>query len=275
MMMIVLLSFLILQILPSIKGNCHITANEMETELYRMKCIPELENDLAKTSTICIMTCKLNNLRFKHRCNLNGHWDLKPDLQSCGKVVTCPNPRQHWKQWSWKCSGMSQGSKCHGSCIENPNETTEIRCAKNGSWTPNPDLESCDFVTCPDPSTLWKPWIWTCPEGLNQGSKCSGSCSSNNEKKIEIFCGNDGAWTPDPDQEQCVFVSCQDPRLLWKHWAWTCNDGLNQRSTCTGSCKLNSDVREEISCGDDGAWTPTPDQEKCPKRGKLIVIGNV
>ena len=63
------------------------------------------------------------------------------------------------------------------------------------------DLESCDFVTC----------------------------SSNYEKKIEIFCGNDGAWTPDPDQEKCVFVSCQDPRLLWKHLAWTCNDGLNQK----------------------------------------------
>ena len=272
---------LVLFLLPSmaVSSQCEIkiSPNEMETELYRMKCVPEeMTNDVVKASTICIMTCKSNNLRFKHRCNLNGKWDSTPDLEKCGKVVICPNPIQKWKQWSWKCVGLNQGSKCRGSCIKDSSLSTEISCTKEGSWKPKTDLDKCDFVTCPDPSTLWKSWIWTCGEGVNAGSICKGTCSVNGEKRAEMSCGIDGAWTTNDELEKCTLVSCQDPTLLWKHLTWTC-DGLNQGETCKGSCKLNSENEIEITCQNDGSWLSDHEMLEnstfCPRRGKVILAG--
>ena len=81
--MFALLFFLILPSLvhshcPPVEG---IKNFEYDTADYRLKCVPELKSDnSASPSTVCVVTCKRNNLRFKHRCNRNGKWDMDPDL---------------------------------------------------------------------------------------------------------------------------------------------------------------------------------------------------
>ena len=93
---------IILLLLPSLIFACKIDIEDFayDTDQYRLRCVPELSKDnVAKPSTVCVVTCKSNNLRFKHRCNLNGKWDIDPDLDKCGKVVTCnEDPHEKWQQ---------------------------------------------------------------------------------------------------------------------------------------------------------------------------------
>ena len=115
-----------------------------------IKCVPDLINGIkAKPSTVCVITCKENNLRFKHRCNRNGQWDQAPVFDKCGTVVSCPHPNANtlWINWSWSCSGRSQGSKCNGVCKLNSDTIVQISCGKDGNWTS--DLNLTDASICP------------------------------------------------------------------------------------------------------------------------------
>ena len=72
-------------VLPSMVFSCTIDIENQnlayDTDQYRLKCVPELsEDNIARPSTVCIMTCKNNPLKFKHRCNINGKWDVDPDF---------------------------------------------------------------------------------------------------------------------------------------------------------------------------------------------------
>ena len=147
--MLVLAIFLILPSLVCAK-NCSVYRNKIESENARIKCTPELMNGrMAKPSTVCVITCKENNLRFKHRCNRNGQWDQAPDFDKCGKVISCPHPNANktLNHWSWSCSGRSQGSKCNGVCKLNSDTTVQISCGKDGNWTS--DLNLTDASICP------------------------------------------------------------------------------------------------------------------------------
>ena len=63
--MLVLAIFLILPSLVCAK-NCSVYRNKIESENARIKCTPELMNGrMAKPSTVCVITCKENNLRFR------------------------------------------------------------------------------------------------------------------------------------------------------------------------------------------------------------------
>ena len=107
-------------ILPSLvcAKECLVDPVGIENENARIKCVPDLKNNMASPSTVCVITCKENNLRFKHRCNRNGQWDQVPDFENCGKVIFCPHPSKNTSldNWSWSCPGLSQGSKCKGVC---------------------------------------------------------------------------------------------------------------------------------------------------------------
>ena len=150
---IIMLLLAIFLILPSLEfaEECSVGTNQMNSENAFIKCVPELIDETkAKPSTVCVITCKENSLRFKHRCNRNGQWDQAPDFDKCGKVVFCPHPNTNtsMNHWSWSCPGLSQGSKCNGVCKLSSNTTVQISCGKDKRWkTDNSDLD--DVVLCP------------------------------------------------------------------------------------------------------------------------------
>ena len=139
--------------LPSLvyADGCSVDTNGMNSENAFIKCVPDLiDGSKAKPSTVCVITCKENNLRFKHRCNRNGQWDQDPVFEKCGTVVTCPHPNTNasWNNWQWNCPGLSQGSKCNGVCKLNSGTNVQISCGKDKKWTTDgPDLE--DVALCP------------------------------------------------------------------------------------------------------------------------------
>lgn len=146
-----MLAVLLILILPfGVFSECYfpnITNFDYDNPQRRIKCVPELTSgNIASPSTVCVMTCKQNNLRFKHRCNRDGNWDVAPDLSKCGQVVQCGDPKKHWKLWNFRCSGFTEGSKCLGQCGLVPETKVEINCKKNGdtgAWRPEHDLEYC------------------------------------------------------------------------------------------------------------------------------------
>ena len=102
--MFVLTCFLILPSL--VHSGCHFQGVEdfdYDTDDYRLRCVPELsEHHIAKPSTVCVVTCKHNSLRFKHRCNRDQKWDMDPDLTRCQKVQKCEDPKKKWPRWNFK-----------------------------------------------------------------------------------------------------------------------------------------------------------------------------
>lgn len=158
---IFLFSFVkLLHILPSLVSSCSIDIEEFayDTDQYRLRCVPELSKDnIARPSTVCIITCKNNPLKFKHRCNLNGNWDVVPNLERCRTAIFCEDPRRSLPQWEWKCSGTYQGSKCYGSCKSDLEIKTEMSCKRignDGEWMPKPTSQTlCSISTTAVPST--------------------------------------------------------------------------------------------------------------------------
>ena len=127
--------------------QCDIDPNYLSSQDAFIKCVPDVRSNKTDPSTVCISTCKANNLRFKHRCNRNGKWDITPGSKKCEEVVACPRPWDRWPHWDWKCVGLTQGSKCYGSCKLDNQTTVEISCQKNTFWSPIENLDEPD--TCP------------------------------------------------------------------------------------------------------------------------------
>ena len=95
---------------------------ELEAQSSRIICNPELV-DLGtsykvETSSICVVTCTSNTLRYKHRCNLNGKWDIEPFTKSCSDLKQCDIiPSKKWSNWNWQCTfGINYGSVCNATC---------------------------------------------------------------------------------------------------------------------------------------------------------------
>ena len=111
------------------------------------KCYPDLVANEAIPSTICMVTCKKNPIRFKHRCNQNGEWDVPIGLKSCDGIKMCGNPSEIWFHWSWKCTlGYQQGSTCIGTCHTDALTNATIQCHGDGTWKSKTDLD--DINVC-------------------------------------------------------------------------------------------------------------------------------
>ena len=139
----IVLSLASLIFLPIIQSrNCQVSPSLIEN--LDLKCVPALLRNEASPSTACILACKSNPLKFKHRCNRDGHWDSEPGSKTCDDIKSCENPWFSWPQWTWKCSlGDLQGSTCFGTCSTNPDVQAKIICQSNESWKHNIDPDQC------------------------------------------------------------------------------------------------------------------------------------
>ena len=112
------------------------------------KCFPDLIDNKAEPSTVCILKCKSNPIKYIHRCNQNGHWDIEPGSKSCNDMKMCMDPKITWTHWTWTCSlGFQQGSRCVGTCNTNLMTQTEIQCEPNGTWKSSINLDDTEICS--------------------------------------------------------------------------------------------------------------------------------
>ena len=142
------LSFSVILVICMLQGvrtanNCKVSNEVVKNP--NLKCVPPLIEAEASPSTVCILPCKSNPIKFKFRCNRNGQWDAEPNGQLCDDLKICENPWLTWTQWTWKCSlGHQQGSTCLGTCSTNPNVQAKMVCKSNGMWVSDTDLDNPD-----------------------------------------------------------------------------------------------------------------------------------
>ena len=123
--------------------NCKVSNEVFKSP--NLKCVPSLLGTEASPSTVCILPCKSNPVKYKFRCNRNGQWDTEPNVQLCDDLKVCKNPWLNWIQWTWKCSlGHQQGSTCIGTCSTNPDVQAKTICQSNGLWNSDTDLDNPD-----------------------------------------------------------------------------------------------------------------------------------
>ena len=105
------------------------------------KCYPDLIANEASPSTVCMSSCKKNPIRFKHRCNQDGNWDIPMSTTPCDDIKMCQDPANVWFHWSWKCTlGYQQGSTCIGTCHTDDLTNATIQCQGDGTWKSDKDL---------------------------------------------------------------------------------------------------------------------------------------
>ena len=120
--------------------KCHVNTTMIENPDF--KCYPDLDGNEAEPSTICILDCKNNPIRYKHRCNVDGNWDIVPGSKSCDDLKLCNNPIENWGHWSWSCSlGHQVGSICKGTCNTNYLTSASIECMSDSTWKYEIDLD--------------------------------------------------------------------------------------------------------------------------------------
>ena len=126
--------------------NCKVKPEIIENPDF--KCYPDLIGNEANPSTICVLDCKSNPIKYKHRCNTDGNWDLEPGSKTCNDLKMCSDPLGSWGQWTWSCSlGHQVGSICRGRCNSDPITTANIQCLSDGTWNYDVDLEDPNICT--------------------------------------------------------------------------------------------------------------------------------
>ena len=72
--------------------------------------------------------------------------------------------------------------------------------------------------------------------------------------RFKHHCGSNGVWDIEPGTKSCHIIRCPNPKYVWKHWSWICDDSLSPGSSCDGHCYKNVELKVTIECSENGLW---------------------
>nr|XP_039261984.1 uncharacterized protein LOC120338112 [Styela clava] len=207
-------------------------------------------------------------------CGKDGFWSLDITTMSCSDII-CEPPSgilfgRVIENMATSSEGYSVNSTVTFSCnkgywFEKDVYVKEVSCLSNNQWSINIESIACIRVTCDEPPEIEHgTFINT---GLTATDKTTYACNTGYRISPagEIFCNENGIWSPLPETLKCLPVECSTQLSIPNAFVSNTNNdsspvsdlpyGSQMQVICeTGYYFSHGITKINITCSDRGNW---------------------
>uniref|UniRef100_H3C6N9 Pappalysin 2 n=1 Tax=Tetraodon nigroviridis TaxID=99883 RepID=H3C6N9_TETNG len=218
---------------------------------------------------------------FRLACLESGRWEEA----SC-EAVSCPALPDVFQRMYTCTNSLYYDTRCTLHC-QDPAESMEIRCNKDGKWTAEFSMCSGIQGSCPPPPPDLNSVEYSCEQGTDVGSQCFPTCLVTLDmalwdpvvlpngttaaalkhwmlpsKVSSIVCTGMMKWFPDPQQIHCI-QSCEP--FGGDGWCDTLNRAYCQYDggdCCPSTLSTRKVIQFGVDCDHDECTCRDPDAEE-------------